>query len=500
MHVGEGWKRFGPVLIGLLFLFTEAAYGLRSGSKLGIHIIQNNTAGVRQICNAHPRVIKILDLQGSMLAAARNYKASTPDGIVVLRIFTTKYYSLTDNPAASAADFANTVLLPKLNLLSAADRALIDYVEGPNECESTPCWGSVEEAAWYNDFWVALAPLIADAGFKPCAFSIGVGGPPGELGEMQQKLAAIVPALRVCKQLGGAWSYHAYTPNWSTDSNFQWWYSLRYRQFYSFFAQSYPDLVNLPIILTEGGFDSGGSPTLSGWQANGTATQYEDWLTWWDAHIREDSYVLGSTLFQIGTSNWPSFDLEPIAGWFASYLGTQTAPSLSCSPLTLSSETIVGGNAAPTSFTVVNAGLNILTYSISENAFWMSVDPTSGTSTGEADSITVSFASAGLTPGTYTTSITVTAPGADNTPQTIGVTLTVREPPVPGDLNEDRHVDYHDVAIFLPCITGPAQGPPAIGCDLADIDSDDDVDQSDFGLLQRCMTGDTVFGDPNCAS
>jgi hypothetical protein len=34
---------------------------------------------------------------------------------------------------------------------------------------------------------------------------------------------------------------------------------------------------------------------------------------------------------------------------------------------------------------------------------------------------------------------------------------------------------------------------------VADIDTDNDVDQSDFGIMQRCIRGDMVLGDPNCA-
>jgi len=44
--------------------------------------------------------------------------------------------------------------------------------------------------------------------------------------------------------------------------------------------------------------------------------------------------------------------------------------------------------------------------------------------------------------------------------------------------------------------TGP---PPAAG-NIADLDGDLDADQTDFGLLQRCLSGSAVFGDPDCAN
>lgn len=488
------------VLWLVLWAAWPAAAAEPSSSKIGIHLIQNNTAGITQICNAHPRVIKILDVYGPMIDAARNYKAGTPNGIVVLRVYTPKRYDASAAPADCAADFMNTVLAPALNSLSAADRALIDYVEGPNECDSTVCWSTLQDAQWFNAFWLALAPQIADAGHKPCAFSIPVGNPPGTTSDMQQKLAAVVPALRLCKQLGGAWSYHAYTPNWSTDVGTQIWYSLRYRQFYSYFAQSFPDLADLPLILTEAGFDSGGSPTGSGWQANGTAQQYQDWLTWWDDQIVRDNYVLGSTLFQIGTPGWPSFEVEPIAGWLADYLVVHSVPELTCSPTSLQLEVEVGQQSPSTTFSVANTGSKAMSYTITENAAWMSTDPTGGTSSGEIDVIRVNLQTSGLSAGVYTATITVAAPGADNSPQDIPITLAVRPRPIPGDLDGDRSVDGDDVVRFAACMTGAGNGPPADSCTAADLDGDEDVDQADFGVLQNCISGDGLIGDPDCAS
>ncbi len=484
----------------VLWLQVATVFALPpSKSKLGIHLIQSNTTGVGQIVAAHPRVIKILDTSGPMLDAARNYKAATPDGLVVLRVYTTRRYTTADNPAASASDFWNTVLAPAVNGLSSADRALIDYLEGPNECDSTPCWASLSDAQWFNDFWVALTPLIADAGFRPCAFSMPVGNPPGTQEEMQQRLAAIVPALRICKQRGGAWSYHAYTPNWDANVGTQWWYSLRYRQFYAYFAQAYSDLSDMPLILTEAGFDSGGSPTGSGWQANGTAEQYENWLTWWDGEIRQDSYVLGSTIFQIGSpATWPSFDLEPIAGWMAGYLDANGTPMLSCSPRSISRTVLQGGNATPASFQVTNIGYHTMSYTVASNVPWAVPSPTTGTSAGETDTIIVTFSTTGLSAGSYSGKLTVTASGTDASPQDVELLMTVQNVPVPGDLNGDQRVNGTDVDLFLPCITGAMNGPPASGCTTADLDLDGDVDQSDFAIMQRCISGNQL-ADPTCA-
>jgi hypothetical protein len=98
----------------------------QSNSRLAPHLIGGYTTGCQQIIQAHPRVIKILDVGGGMLAAAREYKAGTPNGKVVLRIYTPKGYNTSHDPAWAANDFWTTVLAPPINSLSPSDRALID--------------------------------------------------------------------------------------------------------------------------------------------------------------------------------------------------------------------------------------------------------------------------------------------------------------------------------------------------------------------------------------
>ena len=82
------------------------------------------------------------------------------------------------------------------------------------------------------------------------------------------------------------------------------------------------------------------------------------------------------------------------------------------------------------------------------------------------------------------------------------------------DFDEDGDVDADDLGIFEACATGPAipYNPaslpqPAPGCTLtpdgnghiaADFNDDGDVDQSDFGIFQRCLSGPDVAADPSC--
>jgi len=305
----------------LMAALTSIGWGKVSDSKLGIHLIGRYTPGARKIVAAGPRVIKVLDLHGEMLKAIRDYKSRHPDGVVVVRIYTRLRYEREADPVEAARDYWLRGLRPALGRLSERDRKLIDYLEGPNECEAYPAWESVETARWFARFWVELARIMSRNGFKPCVGSIPVGNPPGTVGEIEAKLEAFLPALREAEKLRGAWSYHAYSLEYSTDPSKERWTSLRYRIFYEYLRRKHPELADLPMILTEGGIDRRGDPERDGWRARGDEARFERWLIWFDRELRKDDYVLGCALFQIGDpAGWRSFDLEPIADWLAAYL------------------------------------------------------------------------------------------------------------------------------------------------------------------------------------
>ncbi len=102
-------------------------------------------------------------------------------------------------------------------------------------------------------------------------------------------------------------------------------------------------------------------------------------------------------------------------------------PAITLSTTSLSTTGNQGGNASSRTFTVRNSGSATLSYSVTDDQSWMSVSPASGTSTGESDTITVTFPSSGLTPATRTGSIVVSG-GSGVPSQTISVTLTVLPP------------------------------------------------------------------------
>ena len=221
----------------------------------------------------------------------------------------------------------------------------------------------------------------------------------------------------------------------------------------------------------------------------------------WDAFAMEYWRDHGNPLGDpndLFTAFQQTVDLRYPAGLVGSY---PQPLQIARAPASFVKETYEGDNLPNDIFTVQNAGDGMLNYSITDNVSWLSVDPPGGTSTGEADPISIIYDADGLPiGGPYPATITISAPGASNSPQYVTVSLTVTPSPyAPADLDRDQDVDNDDFGHFQECVTGSDNGPPAGHCDDADLDGDGDVDQADFGLLQRCYSGPGIPPEPNCA-
>lgn len=291
--------------------------------KIGIYLMSDYSSGAKQIINAKPQIIKVMDPQNnSLLNAVKDYKKIFPNGVIVLRFYEATRnlkYTVNDDPTASAQDFHKKVIAPGLAVLG-ENKKLFDYIETPNELDSTPGWENPESIVWLTQFWEELINLNHQSGIKTCTASIPVGNPPGSNSEIKEKIRLFLPALIKTQQNNGVVCYHAYTLKYSQDLNEEIYTSLRYRLLHQMMVELDPSLINLRFILSEAGVDQNGSPQESGWQARGGVQQYLDWITWFDKQISQDNYVLGATLYQIGDNYWSSFNLEPIAGWIAGKL------------------------------------------------------------------------------------------------------------------------------------------------------------------------------------
>jgi hypothetical protein len=184
-------------------------------------------------------------------------------------------------------------------------------------------------------------------------------------------------------------------------------------------------------------------------------------------------------------------------------VGYAGEPSLARSPAVINRTIPEGSGMSSNSFTVSNAGTGTLSFSITDNASWISVSPTSGTAAaGEQKVINITYSNTHLlSPGNYTGTITITgAPPAVNSPQTVVVNLTVESPSVRADIDKDNDVDITDFGLLQRCLTGEGIPQNLPACQNARLDQDDDVDQDDIAILIGCLSGSGVPYNPNCAN
>jgi hypothetical protein len=104
-------------------------------------------------------------------------------------------------------------------------------------------------------------------------------------------------------------------------------------------------------------------------------------------------------------------------------------PTMDLSPTTFSFTATQGAaNPASKTLNIANPGTGTLTWSVTDNASWLTLAPASGSTITGTSPVTLSVNTAGLLAGPFTAAITVTATAATNSPTTIPVTLTLSAP------------------------------------------------------------------------
>lgn len=116
-------------------------------------------------------------------------------------------------------------------------------------------------------------------------------------------------------------------------------------------------------------------------------------------------------------------------GFNFDYLELQSlAPTLEVSTRLLTRSMRPDGNPRNRSFTVRNRGGESLSYTITGVPAWLSLSSTSGTSSGQSNSHTVSFNPDGLAEGEYSANLIISSPEAINSPITVRVRFWVLGP------------------------------------------------------------------------
>jgi len=153
-------------------------------------------------------------------------------------------------------------------------------------------------------------------------------------------------------------------------------------------------------------------------------------------------------------------------------------------------------------FTVTNStAVGTMNYSISIDGSptWLDVQPTQGSSSGEADDVTITYSSdiSNFPVGNYPAAIIVSSDDAANSPQTVTINVSVQT--VGPDLDGDTDVDQSDFGLFQACLSGTGVFPEP-GCEIADFNGDYFVDQNDYQFFQHCMSGTDVVAARTCAA
>src|SRR5438046_5171204 len=94
-------------------------------------------------------------------------------------------------------------------------------------------------------------------------------------------------------------------------------------------------------------------------------------------------------------------------------------------PSAITVRTVSGVNPPDTFFTIRNGGDGSLNWTVSSSVAWLSLNPPSGTTATETDTVKARFAAGALETGTYVASIIVADPSAGNTPQQLSLNLRV---------------------------------------------------------------------------
>ena len=117
---------------------------------------------------------------------------------------------------------------------------------------------------------------------------------------------------------------------------------------------------------------------------------------------------------------------ENITGDSEVEVGLIATPAISYSPASFNS-TQSGANLENMTLEIWNSGGGTLNWSLTDDATWLSENPTGGSSTSEHDTVAVSVDTRGMSAGDYSANITITAHGVGNSPQTVAVSLHVAE-------------------------------------------------------------------------
>jgi hypothetical protein len=304
-------------------------------SKLGIHVERNDPQLFTLLKSGAVTVVKTLELDANF---AGQIKAVSPRTKVIGRIHLPQPQLNSMDPISSARSVVDQLMIYADD---ANRRRYFDAWEAYNE----PVAANADEMKRLADFEVERVRLLAERGIRSVIANFGTGQPELELWEH------FLPAVQAAKQYDGWLGLHEYSAPTiyylsTRDNQGRYpgvepgdtgWLTLRYRQVYNQYL--IPRGLAIPLVMTEMGVDGlvanrPGPQEARGWQhfqdywaENGYGLwgpgAYVEQLVWYDRAMQQDSYVIGGTIYGMGTSNeWISYNIgnTPVVGILEQYL------------------------------------------------------------------------------------------------------------------------------------------------------------------------------------
>lgn len=392
-------------------------------SKLGPHFI--GTPGLPIWLNSGPQIYKF---DPSSLGASEQIP---PGPLVVgkldqfeerLNLTDWKHYM---NQGGSPHDVAAHRFNAQRNIFVGANKPRVDryLVNGridawEDDNEVVP--DNPDEAKWYADYCIEMMRLYESIGKKRANFCFAVGTPdvrPGDPGDIWPHL---LPAVRHARDHGHTIALHEYMGyeadlgvgwrqidaqrrperRWlgrvdadgNPDESYPYGYVvLRYRLIYDTYFRP-EGLQDAPLLITECGCDSVETVTPLGgsvgtwtehrdfWAARGDDPElyYAGMLKWYDRHLRQDSYILGATIFTVGSvGNWAKWDIsgtrveEEITHHIQTERDVEDKPVTDSTPPVIVSPTAPRNDAAQVAGFATDADLNRVAPGATFRATWV---------------------------------------------------------------------------------------------------------------------------------
>ncbi|MBI5032044.1 MAG: DUF362 domain-containing protein [Chloroflexi bacterium] len=255
-------------------------------SKLSFHISGYTSKTFDNLERVQPSVVKIYDDNSEMNVDEIRRRCSA---LIV-------YREVSDFDYHRTAD--EFYFLIKNSIDKLRGRGII--WEGVNE----PVPDSTENAKALNKWITRFAQIMHSEGELVGGFSWSTGNPTPAM--WNQIVPYMVEAAAACD----FHTFHEYYNTWSQTGDWG-----RYRAF----EQAMPAYARKPVIITECGFDMSGQME-GGYQGHITEAEYIEILKQYDQLLLQDPYVLGSTIFQWGGSQWRSFEISAIIDRIGDYM------------------------------------------------------------------------------------------------------------------------------------------------------------------------------------